>query len=171
MHILPVMLSILPFHVESCLPIAEWSIPVMWGSSRLIPTTKLLWKLIFNSEHNSNHLRICLTACSDCKLTGINTRVPLQMSDTFSISHLNTIEKSSNWTLWKRTESPFTAVSNNRGDKGSPCRIPQLTLNSFDGDPLIKIGNYEVWGRETFIKKKTLLHLLLNPIYPIISSK
>jgi hypothetical protein len=44
-------------------------------------------------------------------------------------------------------------------------------LNSFDGDPLIKIGNYEVWGRETFIKKKTLLHLLLNPIYPIISSK
>jgi hypothetical protein len=39
-------------------------------------------------------------------------------------------------------------------------------LNSFDGDPLIKIGNYEVWGRETFIKKKLFSIYYWTPYTP-----
>ena len=45
--------------------------------------------------------------------------------------------------FWKRTERPSAAISNRKGEIGSPWHNPRWTENSFKGDPLMRTESFD----------------------------
>jgi len=115
-------------------------------SSTLIPIMELLWKFIWRPEVRANHLKILLTWTNWSISAGMNinvssaycrwlTKIPDANCSPLIIFPLDA--------LWKRTERPSAAMSNRKGEIGSPWRSPRRTDYSFEGDPLMRTESFD----------------------------